>query len=627
MQDDLYAMRHSLAHILATAVQNLWPKAKFGVGPVISDGFYYDLDLGADKNLSIDDLPLIEAEMRKVIKQDQSFKHTVMSIEAAMQWAKTNHQPYKLELLNDLARDGTTAAGKLDTSTLGLSPGSTAQSGNSDIKQVSFYTNGDFTDLCCGPHVASTTKVGSFKLTEVAGAYWRGLETNPQMIRVYGVAFPTQKQLNQYLEKLELNKSRDHRIIGKQQEIFMSSNLIGAGLPLWLEAGATIYREIERFITDEEIARGYKHVITPDISHIGLYEKSGHYPYYKESMYSPIDIDGEQFMLRPMNCPHHFQIYSRRPHSYRELPFRLAEFGQVYRYEKSGELSGLARTRCFTINDAHIICTPEQAGDEIKATLDFIDDMARCFGMEKGRHYSYRLALGDATNNSKYVEGSDAWRQAEDLIRQVFINRGDDFDEVSDEAAFYGPKIDVQQITASGHEETVSTVQYDFVMPKRFDLKYIDKNNQQCEAVVIHRALIGSMERFVSFLLEHFKGNLPVWLAPEQLRLIPINDSPKILKYVDQVHHQARELGIRTQLDKSSESIGKRIRQATLAKVPYTLVIGDNELQQSVATPRLRQDLQGKSATPPEKITAILATIAEQITTKQVMPVDSDARL
>ena len=626
-QDNLYAMRHSLAHILATAVQNLWPEVKFGVGPVIADGFYYDIDLG-DKRLSVDDLPLIELEMRKVVKENQLFACSIMSVKKAIEWAENNNQSYKLELLNDLAREGTTVASKLDPSTLGLPAGEANNGGHSAVKEVSFYTNGDFTDLCCGPHLAGTADVGVFKLTRVAGAYWRGLATNPQMTRIYGVAFLTQKQLDEYLKKLEVNKDRDHRTIGKKQEIFMSSDLIGAGLPLWLEGGATIYREIERFITDEEIARGYKHVITPDIAHIGLYEKSGHYPYYKDSMYAPLDIDGEKFMLRPMNCPHHFQIYNRKPHSYRELPLRLAEFGQVYRYEKSGELSGLARTRCFTINDAHTICTPDQASEEITASLDFIDYVASCFGMEKDQHYSYRLSLGDDSNSSKYVTDAGAWRAAEELMRQVFVSRGDAFTEVNDEAAFYGPKIDIQQITISGHEETVSTIQYDFVMPKRFDLKYVDENNQQQEPVVIHRALIGSMERFVSFLLEHFNGNLPVWLAPEQLRLIPINDSPNILEYAERVGEQARELRIRTQIDKSPESISKRIRQASLAKIPYILVLGDNELSKSVATPRIRHDLQGgEVSADPKKITEVLASITKENATKRVVPVDSDVKL
>ena len=621
MHDDLYAMRHSLAHILATAVQRLWPDAKFGVGPVIENGFYYDVDLG-DQTLSSNQLSSIEEEMRRIIDEDQVFEHSILSITEAIEWATKNQQPYKLELLNDLSREGTTAAKQLDSSMMGLAEDPSTSSNSSKVKEVSFYTNGDFKDLCHGPHVSSTSKVGAFKLTRLAGAYWRGSEKNPQMTRIYGVAFSTPKQLNDHLQKLEVNKTRDHRQIGKDQDIFMSSELVGSGLPLWLENGTIIRRQIQDFIINEEIARGYTHVITPDMARLSLYEKSGHYPYYKDTMYPPIEIDGERFMLRPMNCPHHFQIYNQKPRSYRELPMRIAEFGKVYRYEKSGELSGLTRTRSFFINDGHIICRPDQAADEVRSTLEFIDYVASSFGMKKGVHYKHRLSLGGDGGDKYIIQDSKAWDEASSILRQALIDRGDEFVEVEGEAAFYGPKIDIQMVTVTGREETAFTIQYDFAMPKRFDLKFIDKDNQPQETVVIHRSLIGSLVRFMAFLLEHFGGSMPVWLSPEQLRLIPVNDSSEIMDYTNKVRQQALDLGIRAGVDDDKQSISKRIRQSNLDKIPYVVVIGEKELKHHQVTPRVRNDLSGEDAEKEMSMPDVLSLIVDDISSKRTPEVD-----
>lgn len=585
--EQLYAMRHSCAHILATAVARIWPEAKFGVGPVVEDGFYYDIDLG-DTSISEDDFKKIEKEMKKVVASGEPFVKSEKAIDEAITWAQQNNQPYKEELLNDLKREGTTAAKDLDAAELGV-----VADGEAAVEEVSFYTNGDFCDLCRGPHVATTKDVGAFKLMRVAGAYWRGKEDKPQMQRVYGVAFNTKEELNDYLHRLEEAKKRDHRKLGKDLELFSFSDLVGSGLPLWHKDGAFIRRQLERFIVDEEVARGYQHVITPDIAHISLYEKSGHYPYYKDSMYAPIDIDGDQFMLRPMTCPHHFQLYLDRPRSYRELPMRIAELAKLYRYEKSGELSGLMRVRSFTLADSHIICTPEQAGTEIEGALELIEYIADVFGLKKGHDYRYRLSLGDRTDESKYFKDDKAWAKAEDELRQVLTNRGDDFFEAEGEAAFYGPKIDIQMKNVLGKEETAFTVQYDFVMPKRFELRYIDQDNAEKEAVVVHRSSIGAIERVMAFLIEHFAGKFPIWLAPEQIRIITVSgEDVPMLELAAKIADEARAMGLRATVDDSSESVGKKIRASAAAQIPYTVVIGEKEVNSGRVTPRIRPDIR-----------------------------------
>ena len=417
------------------------------------------------------------------------------------------------------------------------------------------------------------------------------ISNRPQFQRIEGVAFASQDLLDQYLSEQAENRLCDHRQIGRDQELFMGSELVGAGLPLWLPNGATIRRQLENFVIEEELAAGYQHVITPDITQIDLYKKSGHYDLYRDSMYAPIDIDGKQFMLRPMSCPHHFQIYKRRPHSYRELPVRLAEIAKLYRYEQSGELMGLTRLRSFSLADAHIICRPDQAQDEIGGALNLIEKMATTFGLVKGRHYSYRLSLRGDGDSSKYFDDPEAWKRAEDNLRQVLQSRGDEFVEASDEAAFYGPKIDVQMTNISGKEETAFTVQYDFLMPGRFELNYITADNSSAEAVVVHRSSIGCIERVLGFLLEHYGGRLPLWLSPHQLRLVLIGDSPGVKQWADQIADQARSLKIRVDIDDSDLSLGKKIHQTQSELVACHLVIGDKEVQAQVITPKWRADL------------------------------------
>lgn len=588
--EQLHAMRHSLAHITAAAVQHLWPSAKFGVGPVVENGFYYDIDLGEIK-ISEQDFPKIEKEMRKIIAENQAFERSTKSIDEAISWAQDTHQPYKEELLNDLKRSGTTVAKDLDASEMG-----TIADGDAALEEVSFYTNGDFTDLCRGPHVENTVNVGAFKLMRVAGAYWRGNEKNPQMQRLYGVAFTAQEELDEYLEMLEQARLRDHRKLGKDLDLFTVSPLVGKGLPLWTERGARIRRLLERFIVEEEERRGYHHVITPDIAGIGLYETSGHYPYYKDSMYAPIDIDGEKFMLRPMTCPHHFQLYLDKPRTFKELPMRIAELAKLYRYEQSGELSGLIRVRSFTLADSHIVSTVDQAKEEAMGALDLIEYCATVFGLEKGKNYRYRLSLGDRSDEGKYYKDDAAWARAESVLREVLRERDDPFYEAEGEAAFYGPKIDVQMKNVLGKEDTAFTVQYDFVMPKRFKLTYKDQDGVDQEPVVIHRSSIGAIERVFAFLTEFYAGWFPLWLAPEQVRILTINDT--VNDYVNEIKNVLNDTvlmkplkynEIRYTIDDRNESLGKKIREATTWKIPVQLIVGPKDKEAREVSVRTQQ--------------------------------------
>ena len=607
-EDDLHIMRHSLAHILASAVKRLWPQAQFGVGPPTDDGFYYDIDVG-ETRISTADFERIETEMRKIIKEKQSFKASTLPIDEALVWAREQNQPYKEELLNDLKSKGTTAFEELDPATMGLPAG-----GKAAVSEVGFYSNGDFTDLCQGPHLDNTAQAGAFKLLRVSGAYWRGQEDRAQLQRIYGIAFPTKEELENHLAESESQKAKDHRRLGAELGIFMIDDLVGSGLPLWLKNGAIIHRELEKFFVAEEEKRGYDHVITPELAQLSLYEKSGHYPYYKDSMYTPIDIDGRKFILRPMSCPHHFQIFGRRPRSWREMPIRLAEMANMFRYEKSGELSGLMRVRAFRLADAHIICGLHQVEDEIRGVLELINHAAGSLGLKKGEDYFYRLSRGDTNRDDKYHQDAAAWRAAEAQLRQALKDDGAYFYEDVDEAAFYGPKIDVQMRNYAGHEDTVWTLQYDFLMPQRFDLHYIDENGQKQPTVVLHRGL-GAFCRLVGFLLEHHGGKLPLWLAPEQLRLVTVGDKPEVIDYARKLRDLAIDLGIRVSLDASDHSVGKKIQRVELEKIPCSLVIGEKELKDKRTVPRLRNDLKkgdGRDHKPEE----ILETLAREIRTK-----------
>jgi threonyl-tRNA synthetase len=571
---NLEAMRHSASHVMAEAVLSLFPDARFAIGPAIEDGFYYDFDL--PRSLTPDDLPVIEKKMKHIIKQNVKFERRDVTKAEARELFKD--QPYKLELIDDIEDD-----------------------------TVGVYTQGTFTDLCRGPHVASTGKIKAVKLLSIAGAYWRGDEHNKMLQRVYGTAFESQAELDAHLARLEEIRKRDHRKIGKDLDLFVFADMVGKGLPLFTEKGSVIRRELERFVVDLEAENGYKHVYTPEIANVELYRTSGHYPYYKDTMYPVMKVDEEELMLRPMTCPHHYMLYASRPRSYRELPFRLAELAKQFRYEKSGELTGLMRVRLFCLADSHIICTPEQAVPEIHKVMDLIEYAAGVLGLEKGVNYRYRLSLGDRNDTKKYFKNDVAWDHAEDILRQVLTERSADFFEAGDEAAFYGPKIDIQMKNVAGKEDTAFTVQYDFVGPKRFHLVYNDSDGAEKEPIVIHRSSIGAIERTMAFLIEHYAGNFPVWLAPVQLKLIPVSD-----RHNDACYAMLEELkrhGVRAEVDDRSERMNLKIRQAQLEKTPYMAIIGDKEVEAGTVSIRTRSGEQFDAQPLADFITRIVHEI------------------
>ncbi len=543
---DLESARHSLAHLLAAAVKELYPNALPTLGPAIDNGFYYDFD-----NLSDPDLPALEKKMRELLPSWTEFTSQEVSPNEAKEANEAN--PYKLELIDEIEKKG---------------------------ENITLYTSGGFTDLCRGGHVENPAKEiskDSFKLSHVAGAYWRGDEKNKMLTRIYGLAFNTKEELDAYILQQEEAKRRDHKKLGRELGLFTFSETVGKGLPLWTPKGATIRRELERFIVDEEVKRGYLHVRTPDIARLELYKKSGHYPYYKESMYAPIKIDEDEFMLRPMTCPHHFELYLSEPHSYKDLPMRIAELAQLYRYEQSGELSGLQRVRTFCLADAHIICAnEEQAMQEINGALDLIEYITGILGLTHGTEYWYRLSLGDRTNPDKYYKNDAAWEKGETLLRELLEKRGATFIEAPNEAAFYGPKIDIQMRNVNGKEDTAFTVQYDFCMPERFKLVYTDADGKEKQAFVVHRSSIGAIERIFAFMIEHYAGAFPVWLSPVQVSALPISE--KHLAYATEVVEALKKSGVRAELDESNETLGKKIRSWKISKTPYALVLGDEEV-------------------------------------------------
>ncbi len=552
MNDDanskLDPIRHSLAHVLAMAVLKKFPEAKLGIGPTIEHGFYYDFKLPAP--IAPEDLPLLEKTMREIITQNLPFAGQKITPQKAR--TLFAGQPFKLDLIKEFTKE---------------KKGLTA-----------YRTGKDFIDLCRGGHVKNTAKIpaDAFKLTHIAGAYWRGNEKNPQLTRIYGVAFATKEELETYLWQEEEAKKRDHRVLGKELGLFTFSDAVGKGLPLWTEKGAAIRRVLERFITDEEIRRGYMHVLTPDIANLGLYRKSGHYPYYKDSMYAPIVIDDEEYMLRPMTCPHHFELFLSQPRSYRELPMRIAEVAKLYRYEQSGELTGLIRLRAFSLADAHIICADrDQAKQEVAGALDLIEYMADKFGLKMDENYWYRLSLGDRKNTKKYFKNNAAWNEGEMMLREVLAERKSHFVEAPGEAAFYGPKIDVQMRNINGKEDTAFTVQYDFVMPSRFKLAYTAPDGAERMPVVVHRSSIGAIERVIAFLIEHYAGAFPLWLAPVQIAILTVND--RVGAYAEEIKRALEKSDLRVAIDMRNESIGKKIREGEMQKIPYLLIIGDRE--------------------------------------------------
>ncbi len=599
----LYAMRHSLAHIMATAVTTLWPGAKLGVGPVVENGFYYDIDLGETK-ISEDDFDKIEGEMKRVIDAKQPFERSEKPIDEAIAWAKGAGQPYKEELLNDLKRAGTTVAKDLDTAELGLEAG-----GDSKVENVSFYTNGDFCDLCRGPHVEHTGLVGAFKLMRVAGAYWRGKETNPQMQRLYGVAFKTPKELRAHLEMLEEAKKRDHRKLGQELDLFTFSDLVGPGLPLWTPRGTVLRNKLNEFVQEMRDEYGYQEVSIPHITKKDLYEKSGHWAKFQEELFKITTREGHEFAMKPMNCPHHTQLYASRQRSYRELPIRYRETTTCYRDEQTGELSGLSRVRSFAQDDAHVFCRNSQVEDEAMKIWDIIDRFYGVCGFE----LQVRFSTHDPENMNAYSGTEADWLNAEDKLLSLITSKvGDNFLKGVGEAAFYGPKIDFMAKDAIGRVWQVATIQLDFNQPEGFDLNCTNEAGEEERILMVHAAIMGSIERFLSIYIEHSAGKFPIWLAPEQVRLITVNQEAETLEFAGKVIETAKQFGIRVQVDNSNESVGKKIRDAEVWKVPYTLVLGEKEIASGRVTPRVRQDLVVISTHPELQIEDFFKTVRNE---------------
>lgn len=582
--EQLHAMRHSLAHITAAAVQHLWPDAKFGVGPVVENGFYYDIDLG-DTKISEQDFPKIEKEMRRIINQKQDFVRSAESIDMAIEWAKDTKQPYKEELLNDLKRSGTTVAKDLDADEMG-----TITDGDAAVDEVSFYTNGDFTDLCRGPHVANTGDVGAFKLLRVAGAYWRGNEKNPQMQRLYGVAFATQEELDKHLEMLEQAKLRDHRKLGKELDLFTFSPLVGAGLPLFTPKGTVLRELIGRFSQQLQGDAGYERVAIPHITKVDLYKTSGHYDKYPERFDVTSVESDDLFMMKPMNCPHHTQIYASRPRSYKELPIRYMENTVVYRDEKAGELHGLSRVRGATQDDAHVFCRIDQIEEEFTSIMQMIRTMYDQFDLQ----WRARLSFRDDTD--KYLGDPALWERAQAVIEGVAKKLELDYFVGEGDAAFYGPKIDIMATDALGREWQLATQQLDFVQPERFGLEYATEDGGTERPVMIHKALLGSFERFLSVYIEHTAGWFPFWVAPEQVRILTINDT--VLDYVEEIEAVLRDVvlmqpvkynEVRFSRDDRNESLGKKIREATDWKIPVQLIVGPKDKEAREVSVRTQQ--------------------------------------
>ena len=558
-EDDLEGKKaywHTTSHIMAQAVKRLFPDVKFAIGPSIDNGFYYDFDV--ETPFTDEDKAKIEEEMKKIIKEDLEIERFSLPKKEALELMKD--QPYKVELIEELPEG----------------------------EEISFYKQGDFTDLCAGPHLLKTGKVKAVKILSSSGAYWRGSEKNKMLQRIYAISFPKNSQLQEYLDFLEEAKQRDHRKIGKDLDIFMTHKLVGSGLPMYLPNGATIRRILERYIQDKEISLGYAHVYTPSLANVELYKTSGHWDHYKEDMFPVMKMDNEEMVLRPMNCPHHMLIYKHQMHSYRDLPIRIGELAHDFRYESSGSVCGLERVRQMCQNDAHLFVRPDQIKEEVGRVLNLIKEVyQKDFGFPASA-FKYRLSLRDKANKEKYIDNDEMWETAESQLREILKELNIDFYEAEGEAAFYGPKIDIQIRTALNHDVTIPTCQLDFALPERFELEYIGEDGKAHSPVVIHRAILGSSDRFISFLLEETKGNLPVWIAPVQVKILPITDNQH--EYAYKVKEELQAKGIRVEVDDRNEKTGYKIREAQLQKIPYMLIVGEKEVEGNTVSIRSREE-------------------------------------
>ena len=547
---------HTTSHIMAQAIKRIKPETKLAIGPSIDEGFYYDFDV--EKNFTDEDKEKIEAEMKKIIKENLPIERFTLPREDAIKFMEEKNEPYKVELIRDLPEG----------------------------EEISFYKQGEFTDLCAGPHLMSTGKIKAVKILSTSGAYWRGDEHNKMLQRIYAISFPKASQVEEYLAKLEEAKERDHRKIGKDQELFMTHKLVGSGLPLYLPKGATIRRVLERYIQDKELALGYQHVYTPSLANVALYKTSGHWDHYKDDMFPMMKMGDEEIVLRPMNCPHHMLIYKSKMRSYRDLPIKIGELANDFRYEDSGSVCGLERVRQMCQNDAHLFVRPDQIKEEVGKVLSLIKEVYQDdFGFPASA-FSYRLSLRDKNNKEKYIDNDEMWETAESQLREILKELNIDFYEAEGEAAFYGPKIDIQIKTALNHDVTIPTCQLDFALPERFELEYVGEDGEKHRPVVIHRAILGSSDRFISFLLEETKGILPLWLAPVQVEVMPLTDKQR--DYAVKVTENLRREGIRVELDDRQEKIGYKIREAQLNKIPYMLILGDKEVQSNQVGVRAR---------------------------------------
>lgn len=608
--DKYYAMRHSLAHIMATAIQHLWPDVKLGVGPVVEHGFYYDVDLG-DTKLGEEDFARIEKEMQAIIKSAQPFEKFMMPVDEALAWARKYKQPYKEELLNDLKREGTTLAKDLNAAMMGLPAGMRGVAAPQTITEVSFYRNGDFTDLCRGPHVDSTDKVGAFKLTKVAGAYWRGKETNPQMQRIYGIAFGNPKELRQHLDMMEEAKKRDHRKVGQELDLFVSSEMVGSGLPIFTPRGTVLRDTLAAFSNELRERYDFQKVWTPHMTKKDLYEASGHWAKFGDELFLVTSQEtSDQLVLKPMNCPHHTRIYASQPRSYRDLPVRYLETTTDYRDEKTGELGGLSRVRALTQDDSHVFCRQDQIENEIDNLLSCANELYATVGMDLRVRLSYR------DDSDAYLGDKKLWESAQKQLKNAVVANKLEYFEQDGEAAFYGPKIDFMVTDAIGREHQLATVQLDFVQPERFGLEYTGDDGSAQRPVMIHSALLGSIERFLSVYIEHTAGKFPVWCAPEQIRVLSVNQEPATLEYIESFRQQGKALGLRVGVDNSNESVGKKIRSSELWKVPYVIVAGEKEIGGGELVPRIRKDLVVNEEAKSYTLDEFLHTVVNEAKTR-----------